>query len=608
MAILGVSDSHNASAALIAEVGIRALQEERPTRIKNYFDLPTASIKWVLSQGGLEPGDVEELALANLVPFPPQDRQAMIRSFREGGRLSGRVKAVLRHSIAKNFVFSNRNAQRLSRYHAMGFRPDQIRTYEHHACHAATAYYGYGRLDEPVLVVTCDGTGDGLCATVGVGSGGAIERKFKVDRDDSFGTLFAVITYMTGMVPNEHEYKIMGMAPYASPSASRRMCDKLLGLYEWDAGGAPVWRRRPGVPAAFNLQPTLEKLFFEERFDAIMGGAQLFVETMLVEFVRRAIAVTGLRKVACSGGVFMNVKANKAIMEMSSVDDLYVFPSCGDETNAIGAAFLAQTARHGAASLPRFDSLYLGPELSEAGIEAALAGAVADGSMIVERPASINDAVVECLIAGEVVARVAGREEFGARSLGNRAILADPRSREVVQTINDMVKSRDFWMPFASSILAESADDYLMNPKNIPAPYMILSFDTTGIGSRDLLAGTHPYDRTCRPQIVSRESNPDYWDLIERFRKVTGVGGLLNTSLNLHGLPMVHRPEDALEVMNKSGLNRLAIGPFLVTKASRFHETPAGCSRSARAHEPSALPRASCRPAIESGIVGVDQG
>jgi carbamoyltransferase len=445
-----------------------------------------------------------------------------------------------------------------------------LRTYEHHACHAASAYYGYGRLDEPVLVLTCDGTGDGLCATVNVGQDGTITRRFSVRRDDSFGTLFALITYMTGMVPNEHEYKIMGMAPYASPSASARMGEKLLGLFDWDSGGAPVWTRRTGLPPTFNLQPVLEKLFFEERFDGIMGGAQVFVETMLVEFVRRAIAATGIRKVACGGGVFMNVKANKAIMELGELDDLYVFPSCGDETNAIGAAYLARTARYGGHSAPKFESVYLGPEWSEAEIEAALApalaDALADGAVLLARPHSINSAVVELLVSGEVVARFSGREEFGARSLGNRAILADPRSRAVIQIINDMVKSRDFWMPFASSVLHESADDYLVNPKRIPAPYMILSFDTTDAGARDLIAGTHPYDRTCRPQVVTRESNPDYWDLLERFRKATGIGGVLNTSLNLHGSPMVHRPEDALEVMLKSGLNRLAIGPFLVTK------------------------------------------
>ena len=188
------------------------------------------------------------------------------------------------------------------------------------------------------------------------------------------------------------------------------------------------------------------------------------------------------------------------------------------------------------------------------------------GGIVLSQPDSINDAVVELLMQGHVVGRFAGREEFGARSLGNRAIIADPRNPDVIREINEMVKSRDFWMPFAASVAAEHADLYLRNPKNVAAPYMILSFDTTEAGGEQLKAGTHPYDRTCRPQVVTQESNAEYWDLIHRFASRSGVGGLLNTSLNLHGLPLVHRPRDAVHVLLNSGLNWLAVGPYLITK------------------------------------------
>jgi carbamoyltransferase len=567
VSIIGISDSHNAAAALLRPDGrLRALQEERPTRIKNYFDIPTQSVRWLLADAGLQPGDVEEVALANDVPFPPSDRAATIRAFRNSGSLRAVLTDRLRRTSVGSFVYSRRKQARLARYQAMGFRADQLRTYEHHLCHAAAAYYGLGQLADPVLLVTLDGGGDGLCATVSIGQDGRIERRFSVDWENSFGVVYAVVTYMTGMVPNEHEYKLMGMAPYASAQASRRICDKLLALFEWDSGGAPVWRRKAGVPAMISIKPVLERLFFEERFDAIMGGSQMLVEIMMAEFVRRAVQVTGVRRVACSGGVFMNVKANKVVMEMAEVESLYVFPSCGDETNAVGAAYLAQAARRGPMSVPPLSSMYLGPEWTDADIEAALAVQLTDGLFSIERPRSINQAVVQCLVSGEVVARFAGREEFGARSLGNRAIIADPRDPGVIQVINDMIKSRDFWMPFAASVLAETAARYMVNPKTVEAPYMILSFDTTEDGARDLRAGTHPYDRTCRPQVVTQAQNPDYWDLLTRFQQATGVGGVLNTSLNLHGLPLVHRPADAIEVMRKSGLSRLAIGPFLVTK------------------------------------------
>jgi carbamoyltransferase len=569
MAILGISDSHNAAAALLtAEGGLRALQEERPRRIKNFFDTPREAIAWLLAEQGIAAADVEELALCNLNPFRPVDRDGTIRQFRAAGSLTARTRQFVRDVGFRRYVFARRRRRRLATYRALGFRPERIRSYEHHECHAATAFYGWGRHDAPVLIVTCDGAGDELCATVSVGQDGRIERRFSVDWSHSFGVLYAVVTYMTGMVPNEHEYKLMGMAPYASPSASERVKNKLLALFEWDGGGRPVWRRAAGVPHMALVQRRLERVFFEERFDAVMGGVQLFTEAMLAEFVRRAIATTGIRRVACAGGVFMNVKANKVLMEMAEVEELFVFPSCGDETTAIGAAWLAYAARHGGAQVPPLGSFYLGPEWSEAGLREALGPLAASGRITLEKPANINDAVVDCLARGKVVGRFAGREEFGARSLGNRAIIADPRNAEVIQVINAMVKSRDFWMPFASSVLAEAADDYLVNPKRVPAPHMILSFDTTPRGAEELRAGIHPYDRTCRPQVVTRAANPDYWDLIDRFRQKTGVGGVLNTSLNLHGLPLVHRPEDAIEVMEKSGLRILAMGPFLVTKGS----------------------------------------
>lgn len=567
MTILGISDSHNSAAALLGPDGrLMALQEERPRRIKNYFDIPERSIAWLLGEAGLRPRDVEEVAIANLIPFKPADRASTLRGFAQNATLAGRVKSVIRDSSLGQAILSRRVAERVRRLTALGFAPEQLRHYEHHSCHAATAYFGQARPQEPVLVITCDGAGDGLCATVSIGQNGVLDRRFSVPWSHSFGVLYAVVTYMSGMVPNEHEYKLMGMAPYASPPLAERIRDSLQELFVWDPSGAPTWSRRPGVPHMLNIQPVLEKLFRLQRFDAVMGGVQLFTEGMLCELVRRAIAATGIRRVAASGGVFMNVKANKAILEMPEVEHLFVFPSCGDETNAIGAAYLAQAARYGVASVPPLASLYLGPEWGEAAIQAAIDPLVAAGEITVERPENINAAVVECLVAGEVVARFAGREEFGARSLGNRAIIADPRNGAIIQVINDLVKSRDFWMPFAASILEEHADEYLINPKRIAAPHMILSFDTTPLGSSLMKAGIHPYDRSCRPQVVSRAENPDYWDLIERFRQQTGLGAVLNTSLNLHGLPLVHRPEDAMEVLLKSGLKRLAIGPFLVTR------------------------------------------
>jgi carbamoyltransferase len=567
MTILGVSDSHDSSAVLLLPDGtLRGLEEERPTRIKNFHDAPRLAIEWLLESAGLHPHEIDVVALASTRYFRPTDRAARIHQIREAGTWKGRARDVARRLPIAGLYHSRADRRRRQLYLDQGFRPEAIRTCDHHTCHAASAFYGAGLHDRPVLVVTCDGHGDGLCATVSIGEAGVLRRLFAVHESHSIATLYALVTYLTGMVPNEHEYKLMGMAPYAAPAAAQRVAGRLLALFEWDGAGRPLWRRRRGMPPSLISHGKLRQLFFEERFDAIMGGLQLFMETMLTELVRRAIRATGIRDVALAGGAFMNVKANQAILAMDEVESLFVMPSCGDETTALGAAWLAHAETYGGANVAPLRSLYLGPEWHDDEIERALQPFAAAGQITVEEPSEINRTVVDCLVGGEVVGRFAGAEEFGARSLGNRALIADPRNFDVVRVINEMVKNRDFWMPFAPSVLAEDADRYVVNPKRIAAPYMILSFETTEEGATALRAAIHPYDRSCRPQIVTREANPAYWDLIRRFRAETGIGAVLNTSLNLHGFPLVHRPQDALDLMMKSGLRRLALGRYFVTK------------------------------------------
>jgi carbamoyltransferase len=158
--------------------------------------------------------------------------------------------------------------------------------------------------------------------------------------------------------------------------------------------------------------------------------------------------------------------------------------------------------------------------------------------------------------------------EFGARSLGNRAILARPDAPGVVRVINDMIKNRDFWMPFAPAVLAERANDYYVNDKAMPAPYMIIAFDTRPEVRDKFPAAQHPYDYSVRPQEVSERSNRDFYALLKHYEEITGEGIVLNTSFNLHGFPIVYRPEEALEVLDRSGLQYLALGNWWVSKAS----------------------------------------
>ena len=177
----------------------------------------------------------------------------------------------------------------------------------------------------------------------------------------------------------------------------------------------------------------------------------------------------------------------------------------------------------------------------------------------------IADEIAELLIAGQPVARCAGRMEFGARALGNRSILADPSNQDVVRVINQMVKKRDFWMPFAPMVMEERQHDYLVNPKNLHSPYMMMTFDTKE-NFRELIAAVHNADLTCRAQLLNQSQNPELYEILKAFEKRTGRGVLLNTSFNLHGWPIVRTPRDAIAVLRDSGLKYLQVGNYLVHK------------------------------------------
>ncbi len=573
MKIVGIHDGHNASACLIEDGHIvAAIQEERLRREKNWAGFPSRAVEFVLQRAGRGSGDIDVFAFSG-IDMPDQmtleERLAFYaRDCRPTAPKGGPLRRFARSTglaalLRRNGPSLSPREARLAPARRMGIPEDRVAFIEHHACHAAAAYYGWGRYDEPVLVLTNDGEGDGICATVNVGRAGKIDRIASVPRTESIANLYAVTTFLLGMTPLEHEYKLMGMAPYASPQASTKVAEKYLQLIEPAEGLA--WRRANGCPPTIHTYGYLRKLLERDRFDAVCGGLQAFIERRTIDWVRRSIEKTGLHKLALSGGVFMNVKLNKLILEMPEVEDLFVFPSCGDETNCFGAAFHVQAARDHHAIAP-LGPIYFGGEWPDAEIARELETFSFSSPVAIAEHAAIEKEVASLLASGHIVARFSGRSEFGARALGNRSILADASQTGVVKTINTMIKSRDFWMPFATTLTDCQARTCLRNPKEIPSPYMILAFDTTEM-VRHFPAGVHPQDLTVRPQVLGRSWNPSYYELICDFQRLTGgCAAVLNTSFNLHGHPLVESPHDALDVFDRSGLRHLAIGNLLVEK------------------------------------------
>ncbi len=559
--VLGIHDNHNASVSLLEDGVITfSLQEERICGIKNFNGFPSRAIGRALDFGKITLDDIDLFAFGTTHNPAWKDAGALVSQY-----ASPAWKKYLGDFFKMSPLFriytADKARQRRKFLTSQGIPESRTRFFDHNLTHAATSLYCSGYYGKPTLLLALDGGGDGRCAGVYTSRDSDLSRLASTPEGNSVGNIYAVSTFYMGMMPLEHEYKLMGMAPYSQPRYHAGISQSLDRLLAVDG----LSFRRSTLATTSNSFANLERIYRRQRFDAVCGALQDFTERLVLQWIRNAIQATGLHRLCLSGGVFMNVKLNKLIAGIPGVEELFVMPSCGDESNAMGAAFLAyrdHCAMLGSDPdiLPLSD-LYLGESFGEPLIRDEVQRA---GFQCVKDP-NINNYVAEMLAEDRIVARCSGRSEWGARALGNRSILANPRSFETVRKINDAIKMRDFWMPFAGSVVEHEMDRYLVNPKKIPSPYMMLAFDTTE-ERESIRAATHPRDHTIRPQILTREQNPGYYAVIEQFSRLTGTGCVLNTSFNLHGSPMVYHPREALDTLKKSGLDILVMDNYIVTK------------------------------------------
>jgi carbamoyltransferase len=560
--VVGIHDGHNASVAVMRDGRLElALQEERLTRIKNQGDVPSGAARLAFE---LIPAGRARVGLNGLyMNYNQWQRETILADYERSGNLASRWKQPLKGTFVDRVYQKRKADQRGAALEGIAVSKEQTEPVEHHLAHASAAYHTAPWPSEKILVLTCDGAGDRLSATVNIGQNGALTRIAEVSEHDSIGRLYALVTRILGMAPLEHEYKVMGLAPYVSSgnrveSAARDFSS----LFQFSRDGLS-WKRRAGVPSMYAAFQYLRNRLAGKRFDTIAAGAQKFIEDMLVNWVSNAMRETGIRKIACGGGVFMNVKANLAVLEIPELEDLYVFPSCGDESNSIGAA-CHLTARAGDRVQP-LGALYFGEPITDG--EAQMALEAGNRSYSFRWTRDIESLTAEKLAKGKIVARAKGAVEFGARALGNRSILARADSPTAVREINEMIKNRDFWMPFAPSVLAGRANDYYQKPKQVASPYMMFGFHSRPEKRSAFAAAQHPYDFSTRPHEVFEEHNRDYHRLLKEYESRTGEGILLNTSFNLHGEPIVYRARDAVDVFLRSGLRYMALGNWWVEKA-----------------------------------------
>ncbi|HNL89373.1 MAG TPA: carbamoyltransferase C-terminal domain-containing protein [Nitrospira sp.] len=587
MLMLGINEGFDASVVLSRDGTILfAVQEERLTREKGTIGFPTQAVLHCIKQYDLSAYNLHHVCLSNLCSPKSETRNELLleyarrgRSGREllhmsdlsgsvvrlAGMLPGFIENRMRgwHATRRGATNNRMITEHLAR---CGLDGIPVSRFHHHSNHAASAYYGLRKnWHEPHLVLTLDGGGDDACAHVYMAENGALRLLASTPTGHSLGNVYAAVTHMLGMRPHEHEYKVMGLAPYADPEQAGRQAQAFARYLDLDP--ANLLRFRRTIPERTSaILPRLLQDFRLVRFDLIAAGLQRFTEDLLVRWIAAAMASTGVRKVLGAGGVFMNVKANQHIAELPGLEYFDVFPSCGDETLPFGAVWQCHVRHGGALDDIRFDHLYLGPD---AGTDVSEARARYGQMVEFQELDDPELRTAELLAQGRIVARCSGRMEFGARALGNRSILADPSRPSVVQTINRLIKQRDFWMPFAPAVLGERAGQYVHIPLSLPqvriSPHMMHAFHTTEQRA-ELAAAVHCADATARAQMVWKELTPSFYRLIEAFGRLTGRWVVLNTSFNLHGFPIVGGACDAIDVFLKSGLDDLVVDRWLIRK------------------------------------------
>jgi len=427
----------------------------------------------------------------------------------------------------------------------------KLKRIEHHASHAANAYYNSG-FDE-ALIVTLDGYGSGLAGSIGVGRAGRIERLHSLEYPHSLGTFYETVTSSLGFTPSSHEGKIVGLAAYGDPAVLR---DVLLSRFDQEEGNFRILEVN-NVYFSRLLATEFPKI-------DVAAAYQHVLELVACAYVGHYVKKTGVRNLVLSGGVTANVKFNQRLKEIPGVTGIFIHPNMGDGGCGTGAALLEFAGTNPAALAKPLADVYFGPEFSAEQIAEALNRA----QLPFTKYNPIEPKIAAVIAAGKVVARFNGRMEYGPRALGNRSILYHAKEPAVNQWLNQRLGRTEF-MPFAQATLFEKRHDCYLNVDGgeHAALFMTLTFDCTASMKRDSPAAVH-VDGTARPQLVSATSNPSFHRILTEYHQLTGIPSLINTSFNMHEEPIVCSPDDAIRAFLQGNLDYLAIGDFLVAHPS----------------------------------------
>jgi carbamoyltransferase len=558
MVTLGInySQMHDSSACLARDGEILfAVAEERLSRLKHDARFPRLAIQACLDFAGVQASQLDEVCFGWQKAGPVYRHDLALYLTRLWPITYLNVLNSTRHFAS----MWHQEAGAAPFRRIFGETPARMRFVDHHLAHAISAY-AFSGFDESAVVVM-DGRGAWEATSIWHGNQGRLEHVLTIPFPNSVGLFYSEFTEYLGFHRNSDEWKVMGLAPYGQPRVKldafidpearpyRVHSSRLIANGSGPLAGIAQWLGPARTPESE----------IDDRHKNIAYAVQDACERAMMSVARIAIEKTRSRNFCLAGGVALNSKANGKIVASGLVQNLFVQPAAADDGVALGAALAPYLENGERLPIRAMRHAYLGPAFEDSEIEATLR----TYKLPLCRVADPAQSAGELLSRGKIIGWFQGRMEFGPRALGSRSILADARDPEMNAKVNNAVKFREWWRPFAPSLKKEAAADYLETVTD--SPFMILTAQVRP-EKRDVIPAVTHVDGSARPQTVEREINPLYWRLLDEFEKRTGVPVILNTSFNLRGEAIVHTPTDAVRTFYSSGMDALVIGSFLVEK------------------------------------------
>ena len=553
---INYSQMHDSSACIARDGEVLfAVAEERLSRVKHDARFPALSIRACLDFVGVRPDQVDFLCQGWSRPRAGFLHDLSCYATRKQPVDSRALLNSTRHFVS---MWHQRGGQNRFRQMFPGAKT-RFRFVDHHLAHAISAYAFSGFDDSAVLVL--DGRGAWEATSLWRGRAGRLEHVWTIPWPNSLGLFYAQFTHYLGFTPYSDEWKVMGLAPYGEPGINLRDfivpddnpyrvdTHRLLGKDSAPIAGIESRLGRGRVPESD----------IDARHKNMAFAVQDMCEQAMMTLAQAAVAQTGCRNLCLAGGVALNSKANGKILASGLVDKIFVQPAASDDGVCLGAALAPIQDDDGKFPSRKMRHAYLGTESSDAEIAKALETYKIRSTHVVDPAAT----AAEMLANGKILGWFQGRMEFGPRALGSRSILADPRDPEMNAKVNNAVKFREWWRPFAPSMLSEVASEYLESATD--SPFMVLTAQVRP-EKRGIVPSVTHVDGSARPQTVERDVNPLYWRLIHEFGQRTSVPVVMNTSFNLRGEPIVCSPTDAIRTFFSSGMDALVIGNFVVEK------------------------------------------